>query len=296
MNKVKLDFKDNYKILHFSDVHYTTESNNEFFEKAEKLIKNESPDLIILTGDVALGADNEKAAEKLYGFFDSFDIPFTSVFGNHDCEWGSSKDKIFEIIQKCKNVLKIEKNPKGYDFGPSLGNHIVELSDEWVIYMIDNGWAYTEDLVRWYKDNVTEKKALAFMHVPFKEYEEVNPNFCEETIGIGYEPPEYGRVCPMGDDLGLFEEFKKHNVRGVFVGHDHLNDYVGKKDGIALGYARTSDYYCYNTENCHYLDPCRNPYTNEPIERGCKVIILNKDGAKCYSRLMTGEKLFEVEF
>lgn len=295
-NRINMEYKENFKILQFSDIHYSTDRDDIFFDNARKLINNENPDLIVLTGDVALGEDNEKAAEKVFGFFGSFGVPFTSVFGNHDCEWGSSKDKIFDILQRTDNVLKFEKNPKGYDFGPSVGNHIIDIGDQWALYMIDNGWAYTEDLVKWFKDSASCNKGMAFMHVPFKEYQDIHPDFCSKAVGIGYEPPEYGRVCPMADDLGLFEEFKKNSVKAMFVGHDHLNDYIGKVGDIALGYARTGDYYCYNAKGTHYLDPCRNPNTTEPIERGCKVIILNENGFKCYSRLMNGDKLFETEF
>ena len=39
-----------------------------------------------------------------------------------------------------------------------------------------------------------------------------------------------------------------HILRGVFVGHDHINDYEGTLHGIRLCYGRGSGYQCYGLE------------------------------------------------
>ena len=61
-----------------------------------KIINRTSPDLIVFTGDTifpflpkAGTMNNKKQAERFIRFIDRFKIPYTLVFGNHDCEMGA---------------------------------------------------------------------------------------------------------------------------------------------------------------------------------------------------------------
>ena len=55
--------------------------------------------------------NNRKQAEKLLAFLDGFQIPYTFVFGNHDCEMGSTcnKEQLAEIFLQRENTLFLPK-------------------------------------------------------------------------------------------------------------------------------------------------------------------------------------------
>jgi hypothetical protein len=61
-----------------------------------------------------------------------------------------------------------------------------------------------------------------------------------------------------------FVEMK--DVQGVFVGHDHNNDYIGITSGIALAFGRVG-----GTDAYGYL------------ERGARIIELNEDRPRCFT-------------
>lgn len=85
-------------------------------------------------------------------------------------------------------------------------------------------------------------RELAFFHVPVPEYIEVWDY--EPCKGFNQE-----RVCATDCNDGLFAAMVRGGaMRGVFVGHDHINDYEGTLHGIRLCYGRGSGYQCYGLE------------------------------------------------
>ncbi len=97
--------------------------------------------------------------------------------------------------------------------------------------------------------------ALAFFHIPLPEYNEVwDQHLCG---GVKQEP-----VCCPRINTGLFAAFyEAGDVRGVFVGHDHVNDFEGNLHGIRLCYGRASGY---------------NTYGKEGFPRGARLIRLRE--------------------
>ena len=89
-----------------------------------------------------------------------------------------------------------------------------------------------------------------------------------------------GITCPRVN-TGLFAALLHTPVRGVFVGHDHVNDFYGTLYGITLGYGRQSGYGSYSAPD--YL-------------RGCRMFRLRQeDGGhfETWLRLENGEKIRE---
>ena len=76
--------------------------------------------------------------------------------------------------------------------------------------------------------------SLAFFHIPLQEFEEVwNTQSCcgEKNDRVS---------CPVLN-TGLFAMMVQNRaVKGIFVGHDHGNDYRGNLYGIELCYGRTT--------------------------------------------------------
>ena len=75
------------------------------------LIKEEDPDLIVLTGDNISGGVGRESIESLarwhvkkaigetMSFFETFNIPVAVVFGNHDAEGLISKEEQMQMYQ-----------------------------------------------------------------------------------------------------------------------------------------------------------------------------------------------------
>lgn len=76
------------------------------------------------------------------------------------------------------------------------------------------------------------------MHTPLRQFLLVEEH---DYTGNFNEP-----VHPQGKDTGFFDAMLAHGKSvGVFVGHDHENDYHFTLDGILLAYGRVSGYNAY---------------------------------------------------
>ena len=87
----KLDLKtsnnalDGFKIVQFSDLHFSSAMSERFLDKLKKNILKNSPDLIVFTGDFICFSNLEEQ-NRLKKFLNSLHAPFGSfaIFGNHD--------------------------------------------------------------------------------------------------------------------------------------------------------------------------------------------------------------------
>ena len=108
-----------YKILQLTDLHlgfgmFSGKKDRLALAAVTELIRRTGPDLMVLTGDSVFPffpksgtMNNRKQAEKLLAFLDGFQIPYTLVFGNHDCEMGSTcnKEQLAEIFTTGKYAV-----------------------------------------------------------------------------------------------------------------------------------------------------------------------------------------------
>lgn len=70
-------------------------------------------------------------------------------------------------------------------------------------------------------------------------------------------------MCCPKINTGLFAAMHlAGNVRGVFAGHDHVNDYEGMLYGVRLCYGRATGY---------------NTYGKDAFQRGARVIRLHEE-------------------
>ena len=106
------------------------------------------------------------------------------------------------------------------------------------------GYDYIKpDQVAWYLEESEKIKsrnngdtipALAFFHIPLPEYHEAVASENSTLIGHRREP-----ACSPALNSGMFAAMKQAgNMMGVFVGHDHDNDYAAYWKGILLCYGR----------------------------------------------------------
>lgn len=121
------------------------------------------------------------------------------------------------------------------------------------------GWGcISPDGVNWYKNNADGKEGYAFMHIPLPEYMTLWNNY--EVVGMRDE-----EICCSSVNTGMFAAIKeKGDIRAVFSGHDHNNDFMGNLYGVDLVYGRKTGYGSYGPP--------------EGVMRGARVIVLKEEG------------------
>ncbi len=222
-------------------------------------------------------------AEILKPIIDA-NVPLAYVLGNHEHDTGREND-IVEAYKQFPNLVgeNDATAPRGNFNSNILVKNSAETEDILNIWLIDSNnltddktdssydWVH-EDQIEWYENKVEEiKKAhngktipsILFQHIPvIEEYEllrEAKPHEIFRAVkGFERFSNKYyvlkdgvdgylgeGPCSPM-ENHGQFASWKKMgDVKAAFFGHDHLNDFTGKVDGILLGQNKTSGFCCY---------------------------------------------------
>lgn len=246
-----------FKIVQFTDVHWKADSiaSEEAGERMSEVLDAEKPDLVIFTGDVIFGKPADKSMRCALEPTIKRGIPFAVTFGNHDDELGMSRKELYDFIKDMPgNLTSTVEGLSG------VTNFILPVKasdgsqDAALLYVFDShsyatlkgikgyGWI-KHDQVQWYIDEskkFTEANggipltALSFFHIPLPEFHEAVQNEGSFLIGTRKE-----KACAPEINTGLFAAMQEAgDVLGVFVGHDHVNDYAVSWKGIMLCYGR----------------------------------------------------------
>ncbi len=303
-NKEELKFneKGEFKIVQFTDTHidFSSKANLNTYEIIKDVLEIEKPDFVILTGDVITQDDPQDAYRRLNNVFVEADIPWAMVFGNHDAQSNLSREDLATFLQKFPMCLN---NDNGETYGNS--NFVLPVygknnKTEALLYCMDSnirstlepiveddGW-FDFSQIEWYR-NKSKKftmandgnplPALAFFHIPLPEYTDAWNNKVNPPLGVKNEDE-----CSPDINTGMFAAMlESGDVMGTFVGHDHINDYIGVHYSIALAYGRVTKV-------------MRDP-ENDPLAGG-RVIIL-KEGEHSFDtwvRDLNGKKELECRW
>lgn len=125
-------------------------------------------------------------------------------------------------------------------------------------------------------EQYSDVTSMLFFHIPLHEYK----NAWNEYVGNGYKDTEnvklhYGTVGEIGsqiciplEDDNLFETMQTiGGKKGIFCGHDHLNNYSLDYKGIRLTYGYSIDYLAYSG------------IAKIGSQRGCTIIEAKTDGS-----------------
>ena len=303
---LKFNEDGKFKIVQFTDTHINllNKSNLDVYNTIEKIIEIEKPDFIILTGDMVTQDNPQEAYQRLSKLFSTAKVPWAMVFGNHDSENNFSRKELADFLQTLPYCLN---NDKGETYGNS--NFIISVAGKnkkqaALLYCMDSntystlkptvdgyGW-FDFSQINWYREKSSEftaandnkpLPALAFFHIPFPEYTQAWNNKVNPPLGVKYE-----EECSPDINTGMFSAMlERGDVMGTFVGHDHVNDYIGVHYGIALAYGRV-------TKITPYGDS-RN--AEDPIAGG-RIIVLTEGERKfdTWIRNQNGEKELECNW
>lgn len=244
-----------FRIMQLTDLHFTDSErqSGHVLPMLAELIGREIPDLIILTGDVIYAPNAEKLLRRIGGFLAKQGVPYAITLGNHDAEQGLTRSEVYDIVRTLPGCINGRLNPEGN----RQGDFIIPVkttdgSCGAALYVMDSNDYNTDDhsyagvgpeQVVWYTEQSEALEtrcgrkinSLVFLHIPLPEYPEA---FDCDPLAIGFR---LEKECPGRDNHGMFEALvRRGDVAGVFAGHDHANNYIAVKDGIALGYGRYS--------------------------------------------------------
>lgn len=179
-----------------------------------KLLNEEKPDLVVLSGDQVNGdtaPDAQSAIFKYAQLLIEHKVPYISIFGNHDDEGALSRATQMALIEQLPYSLSVA----GPDDIDGVGNYYIEVLAQGTskhsaltIYMLDSH-SYSPDerqwsgydwikknQIDWFRqtsDSLKKKHKeythihmdLAFIHIPLPEYRDAeNPRVGELREGV----------------------------------------------------------------------------------------------------------------
>lgn len=291
-----------FRIVQFADVHWSWGFGDD--RRSGRLMRAvldaEKPDLVVYTGDNITGATllPSRALRQVTEPCAERNIPWAAAFGNHDDEGPASREKQMKMMGKLPWCLA-KAGPEGVD---GVSNYVLTIGASvnaevpaallyyfdslgYMQYRGEEKYNYIQpSQLQWYRNESArfrENKAgaplpaLAFFHIPLPEYNQAWDS--GKAIGVKQES-----VADSPVNSGLFKVMvEMGDIMGVFVGHDHVNDYVGEVEGIYLGYGRGTGY---------------STYGRDGFPRGARVIELLEGQRKfrTWTRLETGAKELQL--
>ncbi|KAG7535282.1 Calcineurin-like phosphoesterase domain ApaH type [Arabidopsis thaliana x Arabidopsis arenosa] len=243
-----------------------------------RVIAAEKPDLIVFTGDNIFGFDVKDAVKSLNAAFApaiASKIPWVAILGNHDQESTFTRQEVMNHIVKLPNTLSQVNPPEAAHYIDGFGNYNLQihgaadskLQNKSVLnlYFLDSGdyssvpymegydWIKTSQqfwfdrtskrLQREYKEKPNPQEGiapgLAYFHIPLPEFWSFDSK--NSTKGVRQEG-----TSAASTNSGFFTTLvARGDVKSVFVGHDHVNDFCGELKGLNLCYGGGFGYHAY---------------------------------------------------
>ena len=271
-----------FKILVTTDMHMDAADNiNKPLEMLARHAAAEKPDLILFTGDVILTDHQQIDCFQFGRFMEKMGIYWAYVFGNHEARAEKEYHKYFMLkaLESFPHCLSKFGDPSLFGYGNFFINILSsEKTIQQSIVMLDSGRSpiphhntengAPEELkgydflkkgqIEWYKNNILnlEKeygkfKSIMMMHIALCEYQEVmkldeNENYVPTGKAEILYGGMYESIGCSEFNSGMFKAIKElGSTQAVVVGHDHINDFCAKYDGVYLVYAQCGGYNTY---------------------------------------------------
>ncbi|UCD50274.1 MAG: metallophosphoesterase family protein [Phycisphaerales bacterium] len=296
---LRFNARGQFKIVQFTDLHLNedNEDDDKTLALMEQVLDAETPHLVVLTGDILGSSAQPKRIMKL-GAEPMIErqIPWAVALGNHDDEGTKDRPGLMDVITSLPYSLS-QRGPKDIH---GVGNYYLPVystdgqTKKWILYFLDSNaypahkslgsYAWIRvDQVHWYYEtskalaaqhNDRGYPSLAFFHIPLPEYEQALTHGEADLVGHRHES-----ICCPRINSGLFAAMlERGDVKGTFVGHDHVNDYESALHGIRLIYGRATGF---------------SAYGREGFPRGGRVILIEADQTKftTWLRLENGVKV-----
>ncbi len=238
-----------------------------------------------------------KAIDSFMSMFEEIGVPVAVVFGNHDAEGYVSKEAQMAIYNEYSCCVAIDEGEKISGCGtynlPILSSDGSKIA--YNLWMFDSnmydpiydGYDHVhEDQIEWYVNKSNELKeqnggevvpSMAFQHIIVPEVYNalVEVENGENAIQRGdkfYALPENAKgslleppAVAAQDSMQFEKMVEQGDVKAMFTGHDHKNDFVVSYMGIDLSTSPAAGFGGYGADN-----------------RGVRVIVLNENDTDTY--------------
>ena len=301
--ELRFNANHKFKIVQFTDVHwiYDDPKSEEAAERMREVLDAERPDLVVYTGDIIFAKPAAPALQRALEPAIERGIPFAVTWGNHDDEQDMTRTELSAYIKDMKGNLTSHTEGISGQTNYTLSIKSADgKRDAAAIYIFDShsysqmenvkGYDWIKhDQVAWYLERSKAfttanggqpLPALAFFHIPLPEMRDMTQNQNIYMVGTRKE-----MVCAPEINTGLATAMlTAGDVMGLFVGHDHVNDYVVDWYGILMGYGRFTG--------------GKTVYHDIPQGNGARVIELTENSRDIHTwiRIKGGKIINEVNF
>ena len=264
-SKHKLTYNEDgsFRVAIFADMHINVSGDADKLARAKenvkKIVDEQKPNLVILTGDNIISSGTIAKARQnidaIVSYLEEKQIPWCHVYGNHDHEGSlpkSQQQEIYESYAYC--ISKTTADVWG------VGNYVHGIYNKdgslgAVIYCLDSG-AYVsssypgyydfikEDQIAWYEqtskliqeyNNGELVYGMMAFHIPLIENRTANANKDDKDLVSEYSGAVNENMCPSEVDTELLETiWERGDIKAIVTGHDHTNDYMFNYKGVKL--------------------------------------------------------------
>lgn len=287
-----------FRIMTFTDMHLDGKNKTSYITVSWLIdnIEKEKPDLVVLGGDTVTSAFNRSRAKQLGKIFEQLGVYWAPVLGNHegDNAFSIKRPEMVGIFSSFEHCLMLEGKQDIWGDG----NYCVEIlnkdntlcrslvlmdtgdeadAETMSYYNLPVGDTYNDGVkdsqIDWYKSIIADGKktygnypSTLFVHIPLPQYK------TEAEKGRFEYGEKLENVCATEFESGLFDVMKDlGSTDSVFCGHDHLNTFGVKKDGILLAYMQPSGYGSYTAAS-------RLGYEEKEWLQGYMLMTIEKNG------------------
>ena len=246
----KLSFNEDgtFKIVQFTDMHYChgNSKSDTALLLIDRILDAEKPDLVVFTGDIVLGPVHE-GWDRIAAPVIEREIPFIVTLGNHDHEYGVTRDEIAAIVTAFPynmNSPFVASLDLVMDNGIPIYGSYKPLHEKALVYCFDSGdyssmngvsgydWI-TPDQIQWYreqslfytlKNNHEPLPAVAYFHIPLPEYRLASMT---KIRGTGFEKKRSAVRAEHGHVLRDERNGRCDSMSWAMNMNDYIVDYHG---------------------------------------------------------------------
>ncbi|KAK8803245.1 hypothetical protein WA158_000939 [Blastocystis sp. Blastoise] len=261
--KAKLHVNENgdFKIVQFTDLHYGEDNcEDETYKCMQMVMKVAKPDFMAFTGDLIAGENwdhtqgwHEKLWRQWSNIANETQTYYGITLGNHDPNGELTSKEIMELDQTNPWSLS-EVGPEECS---GTSNYVIPVYDYknntkviFNIWFLDSqykscagigGAACIEiETIEWYykKSKELEKQynriipGIAFFHIPTQEFMYAWDN----NSPVGHK--DQLASCPRLNTGIIAAMIKRGDIKAVYCGHEHKNDFIVNYESISLALGR----------------------------------------------------------
>ena len=259
-----LPYRDGFKILQLTDIHMSDKDDQDLhYAFMDKLITEANAandvDFMVVTGDLFTFASRD-TAKRLFKFLDSYKIPWSVVFGNHDEQTYFPVDWMTGYLNGL-NDKRLSNPDSSYCYFKDLQDDKVQGNCNFAINVVDGttvkkqlilmdsnryyfgsymGYDYfKKDQIDWYESMVKETPvdSLMFYHIPLFEINEAYEKGTRVFDGKNGNDGKREDCCPPKENSGFFSKITElGHTKAMFFGHDHINTFEVDYQGVKFCY------------------------------------------------------------